>query len=260
MTKTSHPLRPNRRKTTAAFLVMGLTISIGADVVLPPPLNDNNSPAGAPGHPGGAKPSSPKADVEDARKGNVADAMHAFMKCGLTVKQAAGFTGEIYAESALGAYDQGRVLGRGSGDGGEASGVAQWHKKRWQEVIGWAASKGLNWQELRSQYEMVCFEAKHDYSEVLKAMDAAQSVVELERAAQPYEGNAAGPGRKVAIEGVHKALETVGEKIAKGPDPNPSQQGSRKRPPALAWPIACSTQIFLNATCRTNSDSHGADH
>jgi hypothetical protein len=186
--------------------------------------------------------------------------MHAFMKCGLTVKQAAGFTGEIYAESALGAYDQGRVLGRGSGDGGEASGVAQWHKKRWQEVIGWAASKGLNWQELRSQYEMVCFEAKHDYSEVLKAMDAAQSVVELERAAQPYEGNAAGPGRKVAIEGVQKALETVGEKIAKGPDPNPSQQGSRKRPPALAWPIACSTQIFLNATCRTNSDSHGADH
>jgi hypothetical protein len=60
MTKTSHPLRPNRRKTTAAFLVMGLTISIGADVVLPPPLNDNNSPAGAPGHPGGQSPLVPK--------------------------------------------------------------------------------------------------------------------------------------------------------------------------------------------------------
>jgi hypothetical protein len=52
-------------------------------------------------------------DHREPRKGSVRDAMHDLTSssCGLTVKQAAGLTGELYAESELGAMNGGRVWG-----------------------------------------------------------------------------------------------------------------------------------------------------
>jgi hypothetical protein len=149
-------------------------------------------------------------DQQAISKGSVHDAMRALMSCGLTVKQAAGLTGELYAESELGALDKGRVLGEGTGDGGSASGVAQWHPVRWREMTSWAISQKLDPHKLSTQYKMVCQEAKDHYGQALKAMEAAQNVVELERAAQLYEGNKSGPGRSAALLGVRKALKAVG--------------------------------------------------
>ena len=138
------------------------------------------------------------------------DAMHALMSCGLTVKQAAGLTGELNAESKLGALNGGRVLGYGTGDGSLASGIAQWHPDRWHEMTNWAVSQKLDPRKLSTQYKMVCEEAKLHYGHVLQAMEHAQNVVELERAAQPYEGNKSGPGRAAALLGARKALKAVG--------------------------------------------------
>jgi hypothetical protein len=94
-----------------------------------------------------------------------------------------------------------------------ASGLAQWHPDRWREMTAWAVAQKLDPRKLSTQYKMVCEEAKRHYGHALHEMEKAQNVVELERAAQPYEGNKSGPGRPAALLGVRRALKVVGSNL-----------------------------------------------
>jgi hypothetical protein len=143
----------------------------------------------------------------EAKAGNYKDAMTVMMKAGLTRNEAAGLAGEFTAETQLGTMYGGKVLGENTGDSGAASGMAQWHRDRWNPLVQWARSQGLDPAKPSTQYKMAAHEwitrwrAKHG-----AAVDRATTPAGIEAATQPFEGNASGPGRGAAISGVGRAL------------------------------------------------------
>ena len=60
---------------------------------------------------------------------------------------AAGIVGNLAEES--GHFSQDVIRAERKGDGGKAHGIAQWHPDRWQPLLKWAKSQGINpltWQ------------------------------------------------------------------------------------------------------------------
>ena len=130
---------------------------------------------------------------------------------GATPKEAAALAGQATAESRLGTMYGGKVLGVGTGDYGAASGMIQWHKDRWNKVVEWARSKGLDPAQWESQVRMGVHELLTDkrYDAVRRAIAAAKTPLELERASAAFEGYAGWQThpRASAIAGTRKALE-----------------------------------------------------
>lgn len=166
------------------------------------------------GQRGGASEASAEAigpiDLGDpeAKVGSYADAMKVLMKAGLTKNEAAGMAGNATAESLLGTMMHGKVLGVGTGDSGSASGMFQWHSDRWNRQVAWAKSQGLDPAKPSTQLKMGAHEYITEWRKRLGArINAAQTPEEIERAINPFEGNASGAGRPSAVGGVRRGLQ-----------------------------------------------------
>lgn len=78
------------------------------------------------------------------------DALRWFMSQGLSQVQAAGVVGNLVVES--GANLDPRAAGDMQNGSPTSFGVAQWHNERWQALVNWAASKGLDPWQRTTQY------------------------------------------------------------------------------------------------------------
>jgi hypothetical protein len=144
----------------------------------------------------------------EAKVGSYSDAMRVLMKAGLTRNEAAGMAGNATAESLLGTMMHGKVLGAGTGDSGKASGMFQWWPDRWAKELAWARSQGLDPTKPSTQLKMGAHEYITQWRAKLGArINAATTPADIERAINPYEGNASGPGRPSAVGGVSRALK-----------------------------------------------------
>jgi hypothetical protein len=151
----------------------------------------------------------------EAQAGNYKDAMRVLMKAGLTRNEAAGMAGNATAESGLGTLQGGRVLGEGTGDGGAASGMFQWHKGRWNKQVAWARSQGLDPRKPSTQLKMGAHEWITEWRKNFgPGVERARTPEEIERAINPFEGNKTGPGRGDAVGGTRRGLREGTDQVS----------------------------------------------
>lgn len=184
-----------------------------------PNLGRRGTRGGAGGGGGGGAEKIGPIDLHDpeAQAGNYKDAMRVLMKAGLTRKEAAGMAGNATAESGLGTLQGGKVLGVGTGDGGAASGMFQWHRNRWDPLVQWARQQGLDPSKPSTQLKMGAHEWITQWRKKYgPAVERANSPAEIERAINPFEGNLTGPGRGDAVGGTRRGLRE-GDENSIGP-------------------------------------------
>jgi Phage tail lysozyme len=132
--------------------------------------------------------------------------MKAAMSEGATRKEAAALAGQATAESGLGSP---RDLGVGTGDSGAASGMFQWHSDRWNPLVSWAKSKGMDPGKWETQVRMGVHEWITKYRKGLgPGVERAETAGQLERASAEFEaylGWKTNP-RGAAVGGSAKAL------------------------------------------------------
>lgn len=154
---------------------------------------------------------------KETKVGSYEDAMRVMMAAGASPKLAAGLAGEFTAETRLGTMFGGKVLGVGTGDSGAASGMAQWHSDRWNPLVAWAKSQGLDPSKPSTQYKMAVHEAMEPKWATMRArIESAEGAEAIERAADAFEGNLTGPGRPSAVSGTARALDAL-KKMATSP-------------------------------------------
>ena len=69
---------------------------------------------------------------------------------------AAGILGNLAVES--GSFDPAVIQGKRRGDGGAATGLAQWHHDRWQPLEQWSRSQGMDPYTWQAQLNMILYE------------------------------------------------------------------------------------------------------
>lgn len=108
---------------------------------------------------------------------NAKRAMDFFTKIGYSTAQASGVVGNLLAESGLDT--------RINGDGGKATGIAQWHPDRWNELLKFAAVHDADPYDLDVQLAFVDWELKNKETGAYSKLMAAST---------PYEATAAFAG------------------------------------------------------------------
>jgi hypothetical protein len=111
----------------------------------------------------------------------------------------------------------GKVLGAHTGDPVRgvftASGLAQWHDPRWNPLVAWAKSQGINPATMSGQLKMAAHEYITGWRDKLRpAIEAATSPRDITAATDPFEGyggwQTIGP-RGSAISGTAQALKAA---------------------------------------------------
>lgn len=115
------------------------------------------------------------------------DALNFFQSRGWSKHAAAGIVAQLDAESGNAPNP------KGSNDGGQAFGAAQWHADRQRLFNVWAASNqlpDLRHSNLKEQWAFVDWELKHHFSNIAKALQAARTAHEAGVIATGYEAPA----------------------------------------------------------------------
>lgn len=94
-----------------------------------------------------------------------------FLSKGLSPAQAAGIVGNLSIES--GNFDPNVISGKRRGDGGKATGIAQWHPDRFQNVTKVANNLGLNPLSLEGQLEGIWWELNNTEKAALQKLKYA---------------------------------------------------------------------------------------
>lgn len=125
---------------------------------------------------------------------------------GLSSKVAAGAMGSFIKESEL---DPSAI-----GDNGTSAGYAQWHNERWDKLKDFAAERGTDWTDSKTQLDYFIWDLKTNYPDVLRDMENASSVAEAadiftRRYEIPAAATADYDGRMANAESVYQGLQSV---------------------------------------------------
>ncbi len=93
---------------------------------------------------------------------------------GIPVTAAIGIMGNIGGESS---YDPSAYNSNDS-DGYPSGGLAQWHADRFDRLQDFAANRGTNWRDRKTQLDYLIYELQTDYADVLEQMKNASSIEE----------------------------------------------------------------------------------
>lgn len=132
----------------------------------------------------------PPAARMDALRGNVTPTANAksaydfFVERGWKPHQAAGIVGNLMQESGM------RTTARNAGDGSDGSdsiGIAQWNSDRAARLKRFAAARGADWHDFRTQLEFVDLELRTSEGKAGQALANAKDVREATAAIVGYE-------------------------------------------------------------------------
>lgn len=107
-----------------------------------------------------------------------------FVSQGWAPHQAAGIVGNLIAESTM--NSRARNAGDGS-DGSDSLGIAQWNAERATRLKQFAASKGADWHDFKTQLEFVQLELKTSEGKAGAALASAANAREAAEAMIMYE-------------------------------------------------------------------------
>lgn len=115
------------------------------------------------------------ADVGQVGEGGLG-IMQSLINGGLNPNAAAALVGHMDRESGLnpGAYNP-------NDNGAPSGGLIQWHADRLENLQAYAASKGVSWDDKKTQIEFLLQELKDKYPEVYNDVQNASSVEEASR-------------------------------------------------------------------------------
>jgi hypothetical protein len=96
-------------------------------------------------------------------------------KHGLPAHVAAGMVGNFDQES--GRFRDDVIAGTRKGDNGAATGIAQWHKDRWDPLVRWNQARGVNPYTLEGQLDYAVYEANQrgDLSRLMNTRNSAEA-------------------------------------------------------------------------------------
>lgn len=154
-----------------------------------------------------------------------AEAMTILRSKGWTKEQAAGIVGNLMSEGGPGLRTDARNPGDGR-DGSDSIGVAQWNADRAKALKAFAASKGTDWRDRRTQIEFIQHEldttetfARDKLKGAKTVEEAAEAFLHFERPAGYTRDNPRGPGGRRERDA--RARLVYGEFEADGPGPQP---------------------------------------
>lgn len=99
---------------------------------------------------------------------------------------ATGILGNLSVES--GSFDPNVIAGKRKGDGGKATGLAQWHPNRWEPLTEWSKSQGMDPYTWQAQAAMIVHEMVNGTEkEAWRRLEKATSVQEAADAFLAFE-------------------------------------------------------------------------